>query len=75
MARERAYMCYEIEVTMATYVTPCVQGFPSIRYYYSEWFISVSKLAWIGDRQRSHHSIKLSFWVSMILNILSVWHV
>ena len=39
MARERAYMCYEIEVAMATYVTRCVQGFSSIQYYYSEWFI------------------------------------
>ncbi|KHG13828.1 hypothetical protein F383_16668 [Gossypium arboreum] len=28
MARERAYMCYEIEVAEATYVTPCVQRFP-----------------------------------------------
>ncbi|KHG25282.1 hypothetical protein F383_32090 [Gossypium arboreum] len=27
MARERAYMFYEIEVAMATYVTPCVQSF------------------------------------------------
>ncbi|KHG07938.1 hypothetical protein F383_35196 [Gossypium arboreum] len=70
-------------VAMATYVAPCVQGFPSIRYYYSEWFIgyvndenkyeivtrwySVAKLVQIGDRQRSHRTIKLSFWVSMIL--------
>ncbi|KHG23219.1 hypothetical protein F383_30079 [Gossypium arboreum] len=52
MARERAYMCYEIEVAAATYVAPCVQDFPSIQYYYSEWFVSVTKLARIGDRRR-----------------------
>ncbi|KHG17541.1 hypothetical protein F383_21754 [Gossypium arboreum] len=53
---------------MATYVTPCVQGFPSIQYYYSELFIgyvneenSVTKLARIGDHRGPHHTIKLSF--------------
>ncbi|KHG20312.1 Chromodomain-helicase-DNA-binding 1 [Gossypium arboreum] len=88
MAREQAYMCYEIEVAMATYVAPCVQDFPSIRYYYSEWCIgyvkdedkyeinsrwySVTKLARIGDHRRSHHTIILDI---DDLNILSIWHV
>ncbi|KHG20982.1 hypothetical protein F383_26772 [Gossypium arboreum] len=38
-------------------------------------FYSVTKLARVGDRRRSYHTIKLSFWVSIILNILSEWHV
>ncbi|KHG29650.1 hypothetical protein F383_01395 [Gossypium arboreum] len=38
-------------------------------------FYNVTKLARIGDRQRSHHIIKLLFWVPMILNILRIWHV
>ncbi|KHG15324.1 Integrin alpha-D [Gossypium arboreum] len=38
------------------------------------WY-SVTKLARVRGHRRSHHTIKLSFWVSMILNILSIWHV
>ena len=28
---------------MATYVAPCVQDFPIIQHYYSEWFIGYDK--------------------------------
>ncbi|KHG04634.1 CASP-like protein [Gossypium arboreum] len=35
-------------------------------------FYSVTKLGRVGDHQSLHHTIKLLFWVPMILNILRI---
>ncbi|KHG26169.1 Tryptophan--tRNA ligase [Gossypium arboreum] len=44
-------------------------------HYFIYMFYSLTMLARIGDCRRSHHTIKLLFWVSMILIILRIWHV